>query len=177
MGLGKIFGGKDDAVSLWKRDLLTALKDGDLEQFRFLLRKEIDAPPAVLDDVMAKAVKQNQLKITRAILETGGRRTIDNGVLRQLVYDGKTDMFRLLVDHGWDFARAAPGGDGTAHYLGLERLMSKEYEVDRLKAELDATKAELSAIKKAYGVPEGGERKASVSTPASLPKDPKNPVP
>jgi len=146
--------GKDDPVTAWKKELFAALKDGDVEHLKYLLKREIDAPPAVLDDVLARAISNNQVKMAVALLEKGGVRTLENRSLQRVVYKGQTEMYRLLADNGWDFVRAAPGDEYNEQYLKLEKLMAKEFEVDKLKAELQAVKKELTDLKKAYGLPE-----------------------
>ena len=107
MGISSLFDGKDDPVTAWRKEMAAAVKNGDLEHFKFLLKREIEAPPSVLDDILTLAVKSNLVKMTAAVLEAGGRRTLDSGVLRQVVYENRTDMYRLLADHGWDFVRSA----------------------------------------------------------------------
>lgn len=161
--------GKDDPITAWRKELTAALKDGDVEHLKFLLKREIDAPPEVLDDVLAKAVAGNQVKMATAILNAGGTRTLSHRTLNRVVYKGQTDMYRLLVDKGWDFVRSAPNDEYTEQYLKLEKLMAKEYEVEKLQAELKAVKKELLDLKKAYGLPEN-DAAARPATTRVLPR-------
>lgn len=146
MSLRTFFGGKDDPITEYKGQLVTAVKEGNIEALRILLQKEIEAPPAVFDAALAKAVTNNQVRMARLLIEAPGSRTLDTGYLRAVVYDGKTEMFRLLKDNGWNFAAAVPSENG-ASYVSRVSFMEKDYEADQLRAELAAVKKELALVK------------------------------
>lgn len=158
------FFGADDAVSAYRKELLAALNDGDVERLRDLLKRDIEVPPKVLDEVLNKAVKQNKIRMTRAVLAAGGTRSLDIGTARGVVYDGHTEMFRLLSDHGWNFSSFVPAENGGS-YIAQLRFMNKDYEADKLRQELQAVKAELTALRKAQGLPEPEEAPKPLSTP------------
>lgn len=166
MGLASFFGGKDDAISIYRKDLLAAVTDGDVERLRILLQKDIEAPPAVLDDVLTKTIKNNQPRMARMILEEGtGERTLGTSLLRSIVYDGKTELYRLLTDHGWQFGNYVPSENGGS-YINQQKYMAKAYEADKLREELAAVRLELTALKKAKGMETGIETPAETALPA-----------
>jgi hypothetical protein len=146
MNLRSLWGGKPDPISEYKGQLVTAVKEGNIEALRALLQKEIEAPPAVFDAALAKAVSNNQVRMARLLIEAPGSRTLDTGYLRAVVYDGKTEMFRLLKDSGWNFASAVPSENGQT-YVSRLKFMDKDYEADTLRAELAAVKKELTLLK------------------------------
>ncbi|HYD17451.1 MAG TPA: hypothetical protein VEF76_03105 [Patescibacteria group bacterium] len=172
MSIRSFFGGKEDPISAYKSQLVTAVKEGDIEGLRLLLQKEIEAPPAVYDAALVKAVANNQTRMAKLLIDAPGSRTLDHSHLRSVVYNGKTEMFRLLKDAGWNFAAAVPSENG-ASYVSQLRYMEKDFEADRLKAELAATQKELAALKETCAAAPA----ASVNTGPidDLPRRPKKP--
>lgn len=146
MNLRGLWGGKPDPVSEYKSQLVTAVKEGNIEALRALLQKDIEAPPAVFDAALSKAVANNQVRMARLLIDAPGARTLDTGHLRSIVYDGKTELFRLLKDNGWNFAAAVPSENGQT-YVARLKFMDKDYEADQLRAELAAVKKELTFLK------------------------------
>jgi len=152
MSIRTMFGMKEDAVTLYRRDLIAAVKDGDPERLQALLKNNIDAPPETLNDPLSRAVSKNQVRLADILLNAPGSRQLDSGTLRQVVYNGHTDMFRLLTDKGFDFAACTPSEQGASYVTQL-RYMKKDYECDRLRKELEATKAELTTLRRNAGLP------------------------
>lgn len=146
MSLRTFFGGKDDPITEYKSQLVKAVKEGNIEGLRILLQKDIEAPPAVFDAALSKAVANNQVRMARLLIEASGARTLDTGHLRTIVYEGKTELFRLLKDNGWNFAAAVPSENGQS-YVARLKFMDKDYEADQLRAELAAVKKELTLLK------------------------------
>lgn len=146
MSIRTFFGGKDNPITEYKNQLVTAVKEGNIEALRILLQKEIEAPPAVFDAALSKAVANNQVRMARLLIDAPGARTLDTGHLRTIVYDGKTELFRLLKDKGWNFASAVPSENGQT-YVARLKFMDKDYEADTLRAELAAVKKELTFLK------------------------------
>lgn len=153
MGLREFFGGKEDAVAAWQREMRAAVKNGDVAQLRGLLDKPIEAPPEALDDILARTIKNRQMQMTRAVLEKDGARSVDIGVLRQVVYDEDRGFYRLLAEKGWDFSRYVPSENGGS-YLARLRYLQKDHECERLKEELQAARQEITQLRKAQGLPE-----------------------
>lgn len=170
MNLRALWGGKPDPVSEYKSQLVTAVKEGNIEALRILLQKDIEAPPAVFDAALAKAVSNNQVRMARLLIEAPGSRTLDTGHLRAIVYDGKTELFRLLKDNGWNFTAAVPSENGQT-YVARLKFMEKDYEADQLRDELAAVKKELTQLK------ENCARSAIGTGPLDdTPRRPKNPT-
>ncbi|MDI1228828.1 MAG: hypothetical protein PSY14_14200 [bacterium] len=170
MSLRTFFGGKDDPITEYKGQLVTAVKEGNIEALRILLQKDIEAPPAVFDAALAKAISNNQVRMARLLIEAPGSRTLDTGYLRSVVYDGKTELFRLLKDNGWDFASAVPSENGQTYAARL-KFMDKDYEADQLRNELAAVKKELTQLKE--NCQQGGLNTGPLD---DAPRRPKNPT-
>jgi len=156
MSLKTFFGGTDDAVTIYRRELMQSVKDGDIVRLQSLLKSDIDAPPEALNDPLNRAVSKNQTRIAQILLEAPGTRTIDTATLRAVVYGERADMFRLLSDRGFNFAEYVPTQEG-ASYVNNLRYMQKDYECTKLRADLEAAKKELTTLRKAAGVPEPTE--------------------
>ncbi len=153
MSLRTFLGGTDDAVTIYRRDLMTAVKNGDTTTLQTLLKNNIDAPPEALNDPLTRAVSKNQVRLAELLLDAPGTRAIDNSTLRATVYNSNTDMFRLLTDRGFDFASAVPSEQANDYLVKL-RFMRKDYECDLLRKQLVETKRELTTLRKAAGLPE-----------------------
>lgn len=152
-----------DPLTLYKREVIAAVKNGEAEKLRELLQKDIDAPPSMLNDALEKAVAKDMRKITEMLLKAPGTRTLDSGTLRQIVYDDRKDMFRLLTDHGFNFANCVPG-EGASTYMGKLNYMQKDYECDQLRGEVAALKKELTELKTGRNNP--------VAVPAAAEEEP-----
>ncbi len=153
MSLRTLFGGTDDAVTIYRRSLMAAVKNGDTAQLQELLKSNIDAPPEALNDPLTRAVDKNQVRLAEMLLAAPGTRAISNSSLRSTVYAGNVDMFRLLVDKGFDFASAVPSEQANDYLVKL-RFMRKDYECDLLRQQLLEAKKELTTLRKAAGLPE-----------------------
>ncbi len=178
MSIRTFFGGKDDPITEYKSQLVTAVKEGNIEALRILLQKDIEAPPAVFDAALAKAVSNNQVRMARLLIEAPGSRTLDTGYLRSVVHDGKTEMFRLLKDSGWNFAAAVPSENGQT-YVSRLKFMDKDYEADQLRTELAAVKKELLQLREncAQNGPQNGLVTGPLTGPLDdTPRHPKNPT-
>jgi len=156
MSLKTLFGGKDTAVDVYRRELMQAVKDGDIDKLQVLIKSNIDAPPDVLNDPLARAVSKDQLRLAKVLLDAPGTRTIDAVTLRAVVYNERTDMFRLLSDAGFKFAEYVPSESGASYVTAL-RYMNKDYECAKLRAALEAAKEEMTALRKLAGLPEPTE--------------------
>ncbi|MDE1151828.1 MAG: hypothetical protein PW788_04745 [Micavibrio sp.] len=152
MSLRTMFGMQETAVAIYRRDLIAAVKDGDPARLQNLLKTNIDAPPETLNDPLERAVNKNQVRLADILLNAPGTRQLNSSVLRSVVYNGNTDMFRLLTDKGFDFAACTPSEQG-ASYVSQLRYMKKDFECDKLRRELEAAKTELTTLRRNAGLP------------------------
>lgn len=156
MSLKTFFGGKETAVDVYRRELMEAVKDGDIDRLQGLVKSNIDAPPDVLNAPLARAVAKDQTRLAKVLLDAPGTRTLDNDTLRAVVYNERTDMFRLLTDAGFKFSEYVPSEHGASYVTAL-RYMNKDYECAQLKAALEAAKQDITALRKLAGQPEPTE--------------------
>jgi len=150
MSLRSLFGGKDDAVTLFKKELMETVKNGDARALDMLLEREIDAPPAILGAALQKTVAQGQLRLATRLLDAGAPlRDLSFGTVRGVVLEERKDMFRLLAERGLEFSRyissSSSGGDSS--YRARLRFMAKDLECDQLREEVAQLKTEITQLK------------------------------
>jgi len=133
---------KDDPVSRFKSALMTAVRQGSLDGVKRVIDEDRDVPGPVLGKALDHAVSQNQLKIAEALLARGAKVSeIGISTGRLIVAEERHDAFRLMSEHGLDFARFIV--DNDAGYRLRLRLMKKHLECAQLRDELTALKSAL----------------------------------
>jgi hypothetical protein len=151
MALKDWFEPSKDPVKVYRRELFAAVREANPARLQAVLQTNIDEP-AALNEALAKAVSSDRVKLAEMILNAPGSRTIDSGALRQVLSGDRKDMFRLLADYGVSFSGCLTG-ENSAHYVNKLSALQKDYECDRLRAEVAALKAEVTALKRAQGLP------------------------
>jgi len=134
---------KDDPVAQFKNALMTAVRQGSLEDVKRVIDEDRDVPTHILGKALDHAASQDQLKIAEALLARGAKVSeIGMGTGRLIVREERHDAFRLLSEHGLDFTRFMV--DNDAGYRLRLRLMQKHLECAQLRDELTALKSALA---------------------------------
>jgi hypothetical protein len=141
-----------DPVADYRKAALEAVRSGDAAKLQEVLQRDVDVPGSLIDDIANRAIREDRLRLTEIVMKTGRTRNLDQGTLARVITDNRKDMFRLLSDHGVDFAPcAAPSSMTTSAFLERLAHMQKDYECDKLRAELAAVKRELTTLRAATG--------------------------
>jgi hypothetical protein len=153
MGLRDIFFDTNDAVYLYKKAIMAAIKDASPEKLQEALKTNIDAPPDVLGAALDKTLRSNQLKLAEILLKAGAPLgQIGVGTARTLVENYNTKAYRMLSEAGLNFDAFKPGENGAWYEL-RNNWMKKNLECEYLHEELAQVKNELSTLKDQMGLP------------------------
>lgn len=149
---------KDDPVAHFKNALMTAVKQGSLDDVKRIIDEDRDVPTIILGKALDHAASQDQLKITEALLARGAKVSeIGIGTGRLIVREERHDAYRLLRENGLDFTRFIV--DNDAGYRLRLRLMEKHMECAQLRDELTALKSGAADSTPAHkpAKPKGGD--------------------
>ncbi|MBI1215095.1 MAG: hypothetical protein GC185_04660 [Alphaproteobacteria bacterium] len=151
MSLRTFFGGKDDAVTVFRNKLLDIVKNGNYNELDRVLQTEIEAPPAILGAALQKCAGAGQMRMTTRLLDAGAPLgALSFGTVRGVVLEQNKDFFRLLTDRGLDFSLyiSSSSNNSDSTYINRLNYMRKDLECDLLREELAALKSELAILKK-----------------------------
>ena len=134
---------KDDPVANFKNALMTAVKQGSLDDVKRIIDEDRDVPTIILGKALNHAVSQDQLKVAEALLARGAKVSeIAIGTGRLIVAEERHDAFRLMRENGLDFTRFIV--DNDAGYRLRLRLMEKHMECAQLRDELTALRTSIA---------------------------------
>ncbi|MEZ0261327.1 MAG: hypothetical protein ACAH80_09980 [Alphaproteobacteria bacterium] len=152
MSLRKFFE-SNDAVSVYKRSLMAAVKDASPEKLQEVLKTDIDAPPEVLGSVLDKTLRNNQLRLAEILMKAGAQASqVSGGTIRTLVQNYNSKAYRMLAEAGINFDGYKPSENG-GWYVNCNDWLKKNLECEYLKEELAQVKNELSTLKESLGLP------------------------
>jgi len=155
MGLKDLFFETNDAVSLYKRSLMAAIKDASPEKLQEVLKTDIDAPPEVLGGALDKTLRNNQLRLAEILLKAGAQAgQVSGGTVRQIVTDCNTKAYRMLREAGLNFDGYKPSENGS-WFTDRNDWLKKNLECEYLREELAQVRNELTTLKETLGLPKG----------------------
>jgi hypothetical protein len=109
--------GEDTPLEIYEKNLLSAVKNGHVEQIKALMTTQLDVPAAVFNKALNKAVKDDKTKTVEALLSNRTTQwSIDTQSLRDIVENGNGTMFRILHKSGWTFEGIQYTGENAYHY-------------------------------------------------------------
>lgn len=153
MGLKDLFFDTTDAVYLYKKAIMAAIKDASPEKLQEALKTDIDAPPEVLGGALDKTLRSNQLRLAEILLKAGAEvGQVSGGTVRTLVDNYNTKAYRMLKEAGLNFDAFKPSENGS-WYVMRNDWLKKNLECEYLTEELSQVKNELSTLKEQMGLP------------------------